>query len=564
MFNFNKSVVIGVSISPDNGIEAAQVDFENKTVLKYISKPLAYDNNRKEIADLDIFKETLQDLLIEMDVPTGSDIALTLPTVAFKVVDYPASLTEDEISNAVEEDLVSHPIFQNNDPCISAVRLPNSTIQFSKIAYTALQKSILIEIAMQIKEMGYNLINIDTSVNSTLNALIYNERINTAPDSDWVLLLVDNNFCRIIPMGGKNYVDSYEEKISIGQILGDAENYSTVANAVNPILKNIPSQCLYVVSESNLISAKILADKLQYNAPIIHQESNSFNETPFLETAEDIPEDVRKNISLDVIGAAINREIDAVAYTYLNLFNESLGDIYTQNQPPVIFIGERKFVLSLNNMIAVSIIFFILVMALTLLIVVPISKANRAKQDEIAKINTEISDIEDFLKKNDSISANKFDEGDEIRMGIASNKNIYTYYTIVGTEIPKKLWLTSLELGKGTIIKGQADNLESIYAFFRNIKDYNPSSNIKLQKLALAANGINKAIDSDDVDKDDIITSLNADYYEFVIADTESIEPADEESENDSDNKNNGKGKDNNKNNGALKGFGIPALEPIN
>ena len=63
MFNLKKNILVGVAVSPENGIEAAQIDYNNRTVLKYASKPLAYDNARKEIADLDLFKETLQDLL---------------------------------------------------------------------------------------------------------------------------------------------------------------------------------------------------------------------------------------------------------------------------------------------------------------------------------------------------------------------------------------------------------------------------------------------------------------------------------------------------------------------
>ena len=94
--------------------------------------------------------------------------------------------------------------------------------------------------------------------------------------------------------------------------------------------------------------------------------------------------------------------------------------------------------------------------------------------------------IQQFLDHNKNISTELFNEGDEIRMGLAHSKAIYTYYTIVGTEIPQKLWLTSLNLSDTITIDGQADNLESIYSFFRNIKDYNPNSKIKLQKLSYA------------------------------------------------------------------------------
>ena len=118
-------------------------------------------------------------------------------------------------------------------------------------------------------------------------------------------------------------------------------------------------------------------------------------------------------------------------------------------------------------------------------------------------------------------------------MGLIHNKNIYTYYTIVGTEIPKKLWLTGLKLGKNTTIEGQADNLESVYSFFRNIKDYNPDSQIKLQKLALASNSNIAALtESGNFDTDSIITSMNADFYEFRISDAPEVAATKDDNKN--------------------------------
>lgn len=519
VFNLKKNIVVGVSVNPEIGLEVAQIDFSAKTVLKYGSKHLAYDNMRREIADIDIFKETLQDLLFELQIPKGSEIVLNLPTVLFNVTDYPASLNEGQITTAIEEDLTQHPIFQNTEACISAVALPNSTIQFTKIAYTVAQKVTLIEIAMQIKELGYRLIGVDTSVNSTLNALIYNERVNVSPDVSWVLLLVENNCCRVMSMQGRNFVDSFEERISIGEVLGDAENYATVANAVNPLLKNIPSQYLYVVSKTDVISAKILAEKLIYNAQIIHQEGNVFATAPFIDVAPEYEGSNANQISLDVIGAAINREFKPYSNAVFNLFNASLGDVYILEQPPVIKLRSLTLELSMNNMIVASIILAIIVFFVTLLTVIPINTTINQKLDQISKLDSDISKLQKFLNENKDISSDLFDEGDEIRMGLVHNKNVYSYYTIVGTEIPKKLWLTKLELGEYITIEGQADNLESVYSFFRNIKDYNPESKLKLQKLGLATESkLTTLTEEEAFDTDSIISSMNADFYDFRIS----------------------------------------------
>ena len=156
-------------------------------------------------------------------------------------------------------------------------------------------------------------------------------------------------------------------------------------------------------------------------------------------------------------------------------------------------------------------------------------KTIKNQQNNLVDLNGQIEKIQKFLKDNEDISSDLFDEGDEIRTGLGHNKNIYSYYTIVGTEIPKKLWLTHLKLGEKTTIEGQADNLESVYAFFRSIKDYNPESDIKLQKLGLATNSKVQKLDdnSSDVETDSILTSLNADFYEFRISNEPEVKKED-------------------------------------
>lgn len=551
LFNFKKKNVIGVAVTPELGLEVAQIDYDEHKVLRYASRQIPYDNNRKEIADLDFFKETLQDLFYELGVEKGSEVVLTLPTSVFKVVDYPASLTEEQIGGVIEEELNEHFLFKESEPAYSAVKLPNSTMQFNKVVYTASHKIMLMELAMQIKELGCTLIGIDTSVNATLNALIYNERVNVAPDASWVLLQVENTACRIFLMQGANYVDSYEEFIGIGEVLGDEENYSTVISAVQPLLKNIPSQCLYVVSKTSVISAKVLAEKLVYNAQIIHQEANLFSAECFLQVGEGVNADAARGMSLDVIGALVFREFEDFSTARLNLFNASLGAIYTNEQPPILQLGTYTLKMTLENMIKASVLVGVPILILIIIVLSILSGAISAKRTEVDALKKEIAEYQRKLDKHKDISSEVFDEGDEIRMGLVHNKTIFSYYQIVGTEIPKKLWLTSLEFGNHITIEGQADNLESVYSFFRNIKDYNPKSAIKLQSLGLATASKLSTLSADgNFDTDSILSTMNADFYQFRISDGPM--PTKEASKNDK--------KEGNKANGSS----LPAgLEPL-
>lgn len=547
--SLKKSSVVGVSVTPEIGLEVAQIDFASQTVLKYGIRQLEYDINRREIADLDIFKEALQDLFFELKIPKGTEVVLNIPSIVFKTVDYPAAMDETQISNAIEEELADHYLFSTVEPAVSATRLPNSSMQFYKIAYTAAQKQMLIEVAMSIQDLGYKLYAIDTSVNSVLDALIYKQRLDVSDDTSWVLMIIDNMYCRIMTMNGRNYVDTYEERISIGAVLGDVENYGTVISAVSPILKNLPSKYLCVVSKTNAISAEVLASKLSYSAPIIHQEANCFSKEAFLEFGPQVDDKYANVVSLDVIGASIYKDFQPYVDAHFNLFNKSLGDVYTSSQPPEISLGGRVIVLSNAFLTKLFVVVALLISIPCALSYVYFTGQIKSALDRQNEMEAQAQQIRQFLKDNENISSELFDEGDEIRIGLEHNKNIYSYYTIVGTEIPKKLWLTRLKLSDKTTIEGQADNLESVYAFFRSIKDYDPDSKIKLQKLGLATKNDlpAPASDGDDLefDTDSILTTMNADFYEFVISD-EAVKA------------------DNKANNNNSSSNGLPALEPIN
>lgn len=548
--NLKKSNLVGVSITPEVGLEVAQVDFASQTVLKYGIRQLEYDINRREISDIDLFKEALQDLFFELQIPKGSEVVLNLPSVVFKTVDYPAAMDEAQIVSAIEEELADHFIFRTIEPVISAVQLPNSSMQFHKIAYTAVQKQMLIEVAMTIKELGCRLYAVDTSVNSTLNALMYKQRVEFGRDTSWILMTVDNMCCRIMTMSGRNYVDAYEERISIGEVLGDAENYGTVINAVSPILKNLPSKYLCVVSKTNIISAEVLASKLTYSAPIIYQESNCFSKKAFLDVGPDVDEKFANILSLDIIGASIYKDFETSSSAHFNLFNKSLGDIYTMEQPPEIKFRGRTIVLSNSLLIKTFIIVALLIFVPCMLACAYFIRQINVAKNSYSDLELKAKQIQKFLDDNENVSSELFDEGDEIRIGLEHNRKIYSYYTIVGTEIPKKLWLTHLKLSDKTTIEGQADNLESVYAFFRSIKDYSPKSDIKLQKLGLASNSELSVPDAEgdgvEFDTDSILTTLNADYYEFIISDEA---PKPEQAGNDKNKKSSGNA--------------IPDLEPI-
>ena len=131
---FKKSSIVGVSVTPEVGLEVTEIDYETKTVLKYGCKPLDYNANSRQVADMDLFKETLEELFASLQISKSSQIVLNIPAVTFKVSEFPAMMDQVETTNAITESLLANPIFENEELCYSAVRLPSSSMQFNRIA----------------------------------------------------------------------------------------------------------------------------------------------------------------------------------------------------------------------------------------------------------------------------------------------------------------------------------------------------------------------------------------------------------------------------------------------
>ena len=163
---FGNKISVGVSISPEKGLEVAQIDYATRQIVKYGRVPMDYNVVRRDIADFDLLKEKLNDLLHDLDIPTGTELSISLPTVSFNVVDYPAHFDAFQIESAIEESLYENPYFKDYEPCF-AYSLVGASLQSNKYVYTAAQRTSIVELAMVVKDLGYKV----KAINATINIL---------------------------------------------------------------------------------------------------------------------------------------------------------------------------------------------------------------------------------------------------------------------------------------------------------------------------------------------------------------------------------------------------------
>ncbi len=532
-----KKNIIAVAISADRGLEVAQIDSLTGSITKYAQRDLELVTLKSVIPDMDVFKELLSDAMLEIGAQKGSSVIMTLPTVSMGVGNYMASQADEAIVQLVSNDLIDKDlVFRDNDPLVVTNGL-SVTIQSKVVAYSAQVYSIVQEASRIIVDLGYKIEAIDNSVSAIFRALISTGKVQAQQDTNWLLLLVDNHAARLLTLNGTSLLEYKEEQL-VYDYADTAANCDMVAATMMPYIEKVPAKYLFVVSRTDNAAAEMLASKIKFNNAVIFLEANSFSKETFAD-APNLDSDTAKNISLDLIGTCMYGE----RFFHFNFFNEELGEVYWEQQPPQFKFNGKLIVLTNEFLIKWTVI-------MLLIILIPAAILFFYFSSECNKINTDyeaakakLKQTEEQIKKYEGlVSTDVFSEQDEVRIGTVKNTAFYNYIDLLGREMPAKLWLTTLTICDDYInMEGRADTIDSIYSFYRNIKDNITDSNVKLQKLALATiegtgvpeglsviseeelqeNGDedNALLDVFTENSNDIILSSNADFYEFIISD---------------------------------------------
>ncbi len=528
-----KKNIIAMAITADRGLEVAEMDTATGTIVKYAHRDLDVITLKSIIPDMDVFKEVLSELLTEIGAPKGSFILMTLPTVAMGVGSYMASQSDESIIQLVSDNLTEKDlVFKDTDPLVVTTGL-SVTIQSKVVAYTAAIYSIIQEAARIISDLGYKIQAIDVSVSSIFRALISSGKVQTQQDTTWLMLLVDNHAARLLALNGTSLVEYKDEQL-IYDYADTAANCDMVASSMAPYIEKVPAKYLFVVSRTDSVSAEMLSSKIKFNNTVIFLEANGFSKEVFADAPDLDPEEA-KHISLDLIGTCLYGE----RYFHFNLFCEELGDVYWAQQPPQFKFNGQTIILTNEFLIKWCIIILLVILVPAIGAYVYFNTEYNKTKSDCDAAQTKLQQTEEQIKKYEGlVSADVFSEQDEIRIGIVQNTSFYNYIDILGRETPAKLWLTTFTINNNFIdIEGRADNIDSIYSFFRNIKDSITDSTVKLQKLSLASiesrdlpAGLtllkgrdlpeNDEIPVDEFteNSNDIILSSNADFYEFIIS----------------------------------------------
>ncbi len=511
-------ITVGVSISPNVGIEMIQVDAATKTVVKYGNKPLEYNSSTREIADYDDFKIALEDLFDELDIPSKSNIVLSLPNVYFGLIDLPTILTDDAINNAIISEVEQSYIFKRQDPIITWSNSSNdqASSDTREIAYTAIQKECIEKILDVCNQVGCKIVSIENSFNSLYRAISY---LNTCePMSSniaWNLMIVMQNNYSIISMQGNKPISYYEEPLALKSFVDD-EIYNAIKTSAQLTLAGLDAKYLVIISETDLVSAEVLTKKIPFDGVVKYIECNKFIQKEHMPVSLNIFQNVATMISLEAIGTAIYQFYDYPLK--LNFLNSEDLLIETDDfECPKINIGNLEveltpaFIKKVSMIIAATTFLPLLIIYLLLnSIFVP------QVEGHLGSIESNITTLQDEIKKRNEANHNvTFDIYTSINNCVKQNKTKIAYYKALATNVPEKLWVTYFEADSmaQVSIKGTSADPASIDLFFKGLKTTVNNSDLILKRLEISPSAL-----------DTLVENGTAEYYQFEIANMQKTE----------------------------------------
>ena len=491
-----------MSVSPSVGLEVIKVDTSSKMITAYANRKLEYNESLREIADYEEFKAAVKDLFEELHISLHCNIILNLPMVLFGTKEVPLILGDDAINEVLISEVEQTYTFKRHDPLVVWLDANSKPAgETRKVFYSALQKDVVDNIKTSLAEIGATLVGVKTSLSSEINALYFSglAEDQMQENSTWNLLFVSANGYSICSMQGSKIVDYYEEPLALKSFESD-ELYNAITSSIQLALMNYPAEFNYIVSNTDLVSAQILSSRISGTGGTVgFLENNIYRKDEFISTSLEILPDLAANITLEALGVAVSLLPNLPMQ--MNFMDSYSGTgVVDDDSPVVIRVGEKEFEITpqaaLKIVTVVLAILIIPILALNILL--PLGKNNIQKK--LDTLTEQAKTLEDEVKKysDEEAQLDSFNVKREIQDTLKYNKIKLMTYSALGEAVPKGLWVTYFFTQKdGKIdIKGASTNVEDVYVFYKNLKDYLINAKLRLYRLEMATQNIEDAVEN--------------------------------------------------------------------
>lgn len=476
-------VNVGVSVSPNVGLEMIMVDVAQHKIMKYAHRPLAYNSSTREIEDYAQFKIALGELFNELKIdPKNANVVLNMPSVTFGHTFLPTVLDDEGVTGALTSKVEEGYLFKKNVPVVSWVEVKeNNTTEKRYILYSAMQEGVVDVIKQIFSELGAGLVAIENTYSSLIKTLEYTEltRDFAKTPGSWNILFVSQNSYAVFSLLDYNVIEYYEDPIAIKSFNND-EVYVAIAQAASSVLEKYPSDKLLVISESNDVSAEILAIQMKHPGDVIFLECNQYSKQPIMDVDLNVLPHYIKAITPEAIGAAVYKAKD---------YSLKLNFLASTDIKPADTINIMGFALTQEQLYIYTALIAAFILAVcgigTLALNTYTSNLDSQKGSLEQQESTLQSELTTLQKDNGKIdiyvAAKQIDK---------NMLETILYYNSIGADIPQHVWLTAFYADNAGAygISGETSTVDEVYLFFRNIKSQVADSNLILSKLSVDDN----------------------------------------------------------------------------
>ena len=479
---------IYVSVSPACGLEILEID-NSGAIKTYAQAPLEYNEAQREIASYDAFKNTLLELLQSRNIdPAKINVHLNLPTVWFGLKEGIQLLLDDNaITNIIIGELEQSYIFKRKNPVPFWFDAQVSTNTDSRsVFYTAVQEEVVVQMKEILTSIGATLVSVGSSMFSDLKGLYVTALAKEQMDNEghsWTLMVVNNSGYQLLSLQGKRLLEYYEEPMPLKAFEGE-EVYTEIENSVQIALMSSPSSSLVIISESDLVSAEILKERLQFAGQTIVVEDNQYRKEPLANFGLNVLPDDQVKVSLSAYGSAAPSA----------LINNDVNFLGVSEPVEVAtFMGLTPQIATVLAVIVLAV-----VGGLSYFGANATEKMVVEQQTKAVEIENQFTAIQEQVEQLEGSKEGQvtFDPVEEIAKTLKNNRVKIMAYAALGESIPKDLYLTYFITGDDGLIaiKGCADTVEDVYVFFKNLKDSLVDSNLRVSNLGLRSGSLDKVV----------------------------------------------------------------------
>lgn len=491
-----------MSVSPRVGLEVIKVDTSAKMITAYSNRPLEYNESLREISDYEDFKIAVKEIFDELGISTHCNIVLNLPLVLFASNTLPLILGDDAINEVLISEAEQTYTFKRHDPLIgwTDANTPANGDN-RKVFYSALQKDVVENIRTALAEIGATLVSVNVSLTSSINALYFSGLTSEFMQENhaWNLITVNINGYSICSMQGSKLIDYYEEPLAIRSYEGE-EIYNAISSSIQLALMNYPADSLYIVSDTDFVSAGILASRISGNiGKIGFLENNTYRKDEFISTSLEILSDKAANITLEALGIAVSKMTNMPLHIEFMNNLSSTGTV-DDDSPVKLRIGEKEFEITPQAALKIVGIFIAIILVPIIALTIAMPLFTGKLQTKLDGLNEQAKQLEAQVKtySDEEAQLESFDVKREIQETLKHNRSKLMAYSALGESVPKGLWITYFFTQKdGKIdIKGASTNVEDIYTFYRNLKDSLINTKLRLYRLEMATSDIDDAVEN--------------------------------------------------------------------